>query len=65
MEKVYDSKRLIGELLGAAIAIVWVCYALIAPDNMVFLAVAISLTILFGVLSGGLFKLSAESKENK
>lgn len=60
----YNSKRLIGKLLGACIAIVWVCYALIAPENMVFLAVAISLSILFGVLSGGLLKLSAEPKES-
>jgi len=64
VEELYNTKRLIGELFGAAIAIVWICYALIAPDNMVFLAVAISLTILFGVLSGGLLKLSAEPKES-
>jgi len=64
VEELYNTKRLIGELLGAAIAIVWICYALIAPDNMVFLAVAISLTILFGVLSGGFLKLSAEPKES-
>ena len=64
MKELYNTKRLVGELFGACIAIVWVCYALIAPDNMVFLAVAISLTILFGVLSGGLMKLSAEAKES-
>lgn len=64
MKDVYNYKQLIGELLGAAIAIVWICYALIAPENMVFLAVAISLTILLGVLSGGFLKLSKEDKEN-
>jgi hypothetical protein len=51
-------KRLLGELFGAGIAIVWVCFALIAPGDMLFLVVAISLTILLGVLAGGLIKLS-------
>jgi len=64
VEDLYNYKRLVGELLGAAIAIVWICYALITPGNMVFLAVAISLTILLGVLSGGFLKLSKEDKES-
>lgn len=61
----YNYKRLIGELLGAAIAVVWVSFAILGLlGNMVFLAVAISLTILFGVLSGGFIKLSAKTKES-
>ena len=63
MKDLYDYKKLLGELLGAAIAVVWICYALIAPGDMLFLVVAISLTILFGVISGGLIKLSANTKE--
>ena len=54
-------KRVLGELFGAAIAVVWICFALIAPGDMLFLVVAISLTILFGVLAGGLIKLSKQN----
>lgn len=50
-------KRVLGELFGAGIAVVWICFALLAPGDMLFLVVAISLTILFGVLAGGLIKL--------
>jgi hypothetical protein len=53
-----DYKEIIGWLLGAAIAVVWVSYALLGPGDMVFLVVAIALTILFGTLSGGLIALS-------
>ena len=60
-EKVF--KEILGWLFGAAIAVVWISYALLDPSNMLFLVVAISLTILFGVLSGGLIKLSAKPKE--
>jgi hypothetical protein len=52
-----DYKRLLGELFGAGIAVVWIYFALIAPSDILFLVVAISLTILFGVLAGGLIKL--------
>lgn len=51
-------KEVIGWVFGAAIAVVWVAYALLAPWNMIFLVIAISLTLVFGVLSGGLIKLS-------
>jgi hypothetical protein len=61
----YDYKKLLGELLGAAIAVVWICYAILGPGNMIFLAVAISLTIIFGVLSGGLLGLSGKNVEFK
>ena len=61
----YNYKKLLGELFGAAIAVVWICFALIAPGNRVFLAVAISLTIIFGVLSGGLIGLGGKTIEFK
>ena len=62
-EKKNVLKEVLGWLFGASIAVVWICYALIAPGDMLFLVVAISLTILFGVISGGLIKLSANTKE--
>jgi len=55
-------KEVIGWLFGASIGVVWVAYAILDPSNMMFLVIAISLTILFGVLSGGLIKLSAKNK---
>ena len=58
----YNVKTLIGEILGACIAIVWIAFALLGAGNMLFLVVAISLTILLGTLSGGLIALS--KKEN-
>ena len=64
MEDMYNNKRLIGELLGATIPVVWIIWALVGAGNVVGLAVAISLTILLGVLSGGFIKLSTITKEN-
>ena len=58
VKDLYNSKTLIGELLGVAIAVVWISYALIGAGNMLFLVVAISLTILLGTISGGLIALS-------
>ena len=58
----YNYKRLVGELLGASIPVVWISYALLRSGSLVFLVVAISLTILLGVLSGGFIKLGAETK---
>lgn len=55
-----DYKQLLGWLFGGAIGVVWICFALIAPGDMVFLVVAISLTILFGVLSAGFIQLSTK-----
>ena len=49
----YNYKRLVGEIFGAAIAIVWITFGLLGAGNLIFLVVAISLTILFGVLSAG------------
>jgi len=62
--KEIDYKEVIGWLFGAAIAVVWVSFALLGAGNMVFLVVAISLTIVFGVLSGGFIKLGAKSKKS-
>ena len=63
-KKEVDYKEVLGWLFGAAIAIVWVAYALLDSSNMLFLVVAISLTLVFGVLSGGLIQLSAKNKGN-
>ena len=49
----YNYRRLVGEIFGAAIAVVWIAFGLLGAGNLVFLVVAISLTILFGVLSAG------------
>ena len=57
-------KEVLGWFFGASIAVVWIAYALLDPSNMLFLVVAISLTILFGVLSGGLLKLSSKSEKS-
>jgi len=62
-KKEVDYKEVLGWLFGASIGVVWVAYALLDPSNMLFLVVAISLTIVFGVLSGGLIQLSTENKE--
>lgn len=67
MEDLYNYKRLVGELLGAAIAVVWIWFAfliVLVGYVLVFLGIAISLTILLGVLSGGFLKLSKQDKEN-
>jgi len=58
VKNLYNSKTLIGELLGVAIAIVWIAFAFLGAGSMLFLVVAISLTILLGTLSGGLIGLS-------
>ena len=57
-QKKSDSKEIIGWMLGVSIAVVWILFALTGPGNMMFLVVTISLTILFGTLSGGLIGLS-------
>jgi len=65
VKDLYDYKKLLGELLGAAIAVVWICFAILGPGNMIFLAVAISLTIIFGVLAGGLIGFSGKTVDFK
>jgi hypothetical protein len=58
-------KEIIGALLGALIAVLWICYALIAPGSMIFLAVAIGGTIIIGTLSGGLYAMAKKEKANQ
>lgn len=62
-KKEIDYKKLLGWLFGASIAVVWISYAILWPGDMVGLVVAISLTILFGVISGGLIKLSKNNSK--
>lgn len=65
MKNLYNSKTLIGELLGALIAVVWIAFAFLGAGNMLFLVVAISLTILLGTVSGGLIALSKKEVDVK
>ena len=65
MEELYNYKKLIGEMLGAAIAVAWIAWALLWPGNMVGLVVALDLTILLGTLSGGLIALSTNKIDYK
>ena len=60
MEDLVDYKEVVGWVLGAAIAVAWISYALLGSGNMVFLVVALSFTILLGTLSGGLIALSTK-----
>jgi len=62
-EDLYNYKTLVAELLGAGVPVVWICWALLVPGNLLFLSIAISLTILLGVLSGGFLKLSKNDQE--
>ncbi|MFX0075948.1 MAG: hypothetical protein ACFE96_10930 [Candidatus Hermodarchaeota archaeon] len=61
-KKESDYKEVLGWLFGASIGVVWIIYALLYSYSMVMLVIAICLTILFGVLSGGLIKLSSKNK---
>lgn len=65
VKDLYNYKTLIGELLGAAIAVVWIAFALVGRGSMVFLVIAIDLTILLGTLSGGLIGLSKKEVNYK
>ena len=60
-KKTSNYKEVIGWVLGAAIAVAWINFALIYGDT-VSLAVAIILTILLGTLSGGFIALSNKPK---
>ena len=60
-----DYKEVIGWMLGAAIAVVWIAFALLGARNIVFLVVAISLTILLGTASGGLIAISTKKNDYK
>ena len=61
-KKEVDFKEVLGWVFGASIGVVWIIFALLYSWSMMFLVIAISLTIVFGVLSGGLIKLSAKNK---
>ena len=65
VKDLYNSKTLIGELLGAAIAVVWIVFAFLGAGNSLFLFVAISLTIFLGTLSGGFIALSKKEVDYK
>ncbi len=60
-----DTKEVIGWMFGAGIAVAWISYAILGAGNMVFLVVAIGLTIILGTISGGLTALSREIIELK
>ncbi len=60
-----DIKEVIGWMLGAAIAVVWIAFAFLGAGNMVFLVVAISLTILLGTTSGGIIAISKKQTDYK
>jgi hypothetical protein len=60
-----DYKEIIAWLLGASIAVVWISFGILGAGNMIFLAVAIDLTILFGTMSGGLIAVSQNKIEYK
>lgn len=51
MEDLYNYKTLVGELSGVVIAVVWIAFAFLGAGNMLFLVVALALTILLGTLS--------------
>lgn len=65
MEDLVDYKEVIGWMLGAAIAVVWIAFALLGAGNIVFLVVAISLNILLGTASGGLIAISTKKNDYK
>jgi len=60
-----DIKEVIGWMLGAAIAVAWIAFAFLGAGNMVFLVVAISLTILLGTASGGIIAISKKQTDYK
>ena len=59
-----DWKQAVGAVLGAAIAVAWISWALIDPGNMVGLVIALAITIILGTLSGGLYALSEKEKKS-
>lgn len=55
-----DTKEVIGWMFGASIAVAWISFAILGAGNMMFLVVAIDMTILLGTLSGGFISLSKD-----
>ncbi|MFX1457405.1 MAG: hypothetical protein ACFFDB_18720 [Promethearchaeota archaeon] len=60
-----EYKEVIGWVFGASIAIAWVVWALITPGDMLGLVICISISIIFGVISGGLAAISQEKASYK
>ncbi len=60
-----DVKEVVAWVLGACIAVVWIGFALLGPGNMLFLVIAISITIMCGTASGGFMAISRNKAENK
>ncbi|MHA2398580.1 MAG: hypothetical protein ACXADU_06790 [Promethearchaeota archaeon] len=60
-----DYKEVIGWMLGASIAVVWISFAFLGAGNMMFLVVAISLTMILGTLSGGFIGISKKKNNTK
>jgi hypothetical protein len=70
VEDLVDYKEVIGWLVGAAIGVVWIAFGLLYGmlgyfEGRVFLVVALALSILLGVLSGGLIELSKKKIDYK
>ena len=60
-----DWKEALGWVLGAAIAVPWISWALLDPGNMVGLVIALAITILFGTASGWLIALSKKQTKGR
>jgi hypothetical protein len=60
VEDLVGYKEVIGWLLGAAIPVAWIAWALLTPGNMLGLAIALGITILCGTASGGMIALSQD-----
>ena len=60
-----DYKEIIGWVFGATIAVAWISFALLGPGNMIFLVVALSITIICGTLSGAFTALGRDKIEYK
>ncbi len=58
-----DWKEAVGWVLGAAIAVAWISWALLDPGNMMGLVIALAITILLGTASGGLIALSKKKSK--
>jgi hypothetical protein len=70
VKEMVDYKEVIGWVLGASIGVVWVAFGLLYSmlgvfEGRVFLVVALSITILFGTLSGGFIELSKNKNNYK
>jgi len=60
-----DYREIIGEILGAVIAVAWIVWAILFPGNMVGLVVALGITMILGATSGGLIAVARQKKDYK